>query len=390
MANILYISKYPPIEGGIAAKTYWLAKALAGRGHIIHVVTDAYGVDEQYSIANAGSAPEMPGVFVYRADQEVPWHIPNDSHRAISLLDKTLEIVETTKPDLIVGGYLVPYGIMAFQLSRLTGIPFVLMHGGSDIHKFLLKDVWPNVTARAICAAHCVVTDVDNLAHIARYTDRIEVLPPYVPDPSAFKPTRRKKKEFLTLALVGKTNYHWRHKGWQRVINICSDLGGRLELAVVSQGIGRDDFRSYVPKALRDRIDWRPFVPSWEMPALLHSFDGIFHLNDQLPFPMFSNLVLESLACGTPVITDSTGLPSSYLRHGIDVETAAPAIFPLVLEDCKAATTDLAGHLAMHESSNVFWDCMPAFDRYVASIEKVFLHTIQKQVPLGNRCEEFC
>lgn len=235
MANILYISKYPPIEGGIAAKTYWLAKALAGRGHIIHLVTDAYDVDEQYSIANVGSAPEMPGVSIHRADQEVPWHIPNDSHRAISLLDKALEIVETTKPDLIIGGYLVPYGIMAFQLSRLTGIPFVLMHGGSDIHKFLLKNVWPNLIVTALGAAHCVVTDVDNRAYITRYTDRVKIVPPYVPDPSAFKPVTHRKKERLTLALMGKANYHWRHKGWQQIINIWSDLGGGLGLAVVSE-----------------------------------------------------------------------------------------------------------------------------------------------------------
>ncbi len=317
----------------------------------------------------------MPGVSIHRADQEVPWHIPNDTHRSISLLDKALEIVETTRPDLIVGGYLVPYG--AFQLSRLTGIPLALLHGGSDIHKFLLKNVWPNVIAKALGAAHCVVTDVDNLAHVARYTDRVTVLPPYVPDPSFFKPAKLKKKGRLTLALVGKANYHWRHKGWQQVINIWSDLEGGLELAVVSQGIGLEDFRSFFPKALRDRTDWQTFVPSWDMPTLLHSLDGIFHLNDQLPFPMFSNLVLESLACGTPVITDSASLPSSYLRHGIDLGTAAPAIFPVAFDGSKRVATDLTDHLAKQEG-NVSWDSAPAFNRYVSSIERLFLDTIEK------------
>ncbi|OGR01305.1 MAG: hypothetical protein A2511_15515 [Deltaproteobacteria bacterium RIFOXYD12_FULL_50_9] len=377
MANILYISKYPPLEGGIAAKTYWLANALAGRGHTIHVVTDAYGIDEHYSIPNAGRAPDLPGVFVHRADQDVPWHIPNDSHRSISLLDKALEIVETTRPDLIVGGYLVPYGVVAFQLSRLTGIPLVLMHGGSDIHKFLLKNVWPNVIAKALGAAHCVVTDVDNRAHISRYTDQVKVLPPYVPDPSAFNPAKHQKKGRLALALVGKANYHWRHKGWQQVINIWSDLGGELELTVVSQGIGLKDFRNSVPQALRDRTVWRPFVPSWDMPALLHSFDGIFHLNGQLPFSMFSNLVLESLACGTPVITDTADLPSSYLKHGIDLGTATAAIFPISFDDSKTATTDLAEHLA-NQAGNASWDCASAFNRYISSIESLFLDTIEE------------
>lgn len=29
--NILVISKYPPIEGGVSSQTYWLAKAPAGK-----------------------------------------------------------------------------------------------------------------------------------------------------------------------------------------------------------------------------------------------------------------------------------------------------------------------------------------------------------------------
>jgi len=35
------IGKYPPIEGGVSAKVYWLAKALGERGYEVYIFTNA-------------------------------------------------------------------------------------------------------------------------------------------------------------------------------------------------------------------------------------------------------------------------------------------------------------------------------------------------------------
>ena len=43
--NICILGKYPPIEGGVSTHTYWLARGLAGRGHQVHVVTNADDID---------------------------------------------------------------------------------------------------------------------------------------------------------------------------------------------------------------------------------------------------------------------------------------------------------------------------------------------------------
>ena len=42
------IGKYPPIEGGVSARVYWLAKALGERGHEVHIVTNAQEVESEY------------------------------------------------------------------------------------------------------------------------------------------------------------------------------------------------------------------------------------------------------------------------------------------------------------------------------------------------------
>jgi|ERR1017187_10549493 hypothetical protein len=48
--RICAIVKYPPIQGGVAAQTYWMCRALAARGHDVFVVTNAAEVEPAYRI----------------------------------------------------------------------------------------------------------------------------------------------------------------------------------------------------------------------------------------------------------------------------------------------------------------------------------------------------
>ena len=129
MARIITISKFPPLEGGIAARTYWLAKALGEKGHNIHVVTDRIGVDPLYSIRDYPSDPVLKNVLIHRVSSEGPWTIPSVEQTTIALLNKGLEVIDQHKVDLIEGSYLVPYGVVAWMLSNISGLPLVLRHG---------------------------------------------------------------------------------------------------------------------------------------------------------------------------------------------------------------------------------------------------------------------
>jgi glycosyltransferase involved in cell wall biosynthesis len=375
MAKLIYISKYPPLEGGIAAKTFWLAQALADSGHAVHIITDPINADPNYSIAEANQPPKIPGVFVHRADQSIPWHIPQDNHRTISLVDKALEIIDIEKPDLIVAGYLVPYGIVAFQVSRITGIPFVLCHGGSDIHKFLLNNVWPTILPKTLAAAKLIITDEEGRLHIERYSSRVKMLPPYVPDPTAFNIKQRPTDKYFTLAMIGKSNFYWRDKGWQQIIDICTHLGDEFILTIVTQGVGLEDFKKYASEVLGDRVVWRSFVPPWKMPDLLKSINGLFHFQNKLPFPMFSNLVLESLACGTVVISDTPDLLSIYQKHGIDLSSVETQILSLPVDKPKKAAMNLTRYFSQ-ETNGMAWNSSPDFNTYINSFERGLLDSL--------------
>lgn len=345
MARIALISKYPPLEGGIAAKTYWLAEGLSERGHEVHVITDRADVDSIHTIQDLSSIPNRPGVSIHRPDKPTPWHIPNEHHRALSLLDVALETIREKSPEILMAGYLVPYGVVAFIASSITGIPYVLFHGTSDIEKFLRSGVWNNVWNNVFSDAKFVITDRVQSKTLRQWSNKSVVVSPYIPNPKSFHPRERPTRIRRRVALIGKANYFWRNKGWHHVLKVWRHIPKKIELLVVAQGMGLEDFRAYALSEVGKRITWRPFVPPWEMPALLSSVDAVFIFEKDLPFPSFSNLLLEALYCGTAIITDNDEVKSSYEDYGIDSGHTPDLMLVVPTEEPKEAANSIVRFL---------------------------------------------
>ena len=332
MARIICISKYPPLEGGIAAKTYWLCRALAERGHTLHVITDAENIDTDYcspTFQYQASANNLYNLHIHRPQEKVPWHIPNDPQRSLALLNLALEVVDRHGADVIDTGYLIPYGLVGCLAGQMTGLPYLLRHGGSDLNKFMDAGIWANLITKAFKSASAVITDKTHYEGFCGLSKRVISIPPYIPNPDFFKPAISDKRK-PTLALIGKANYYWRHKGWHRAIEIMKSLGDRFHYLIVSQGIGLKDFRKYVEVGIGSVIEWKEFVHPLEMPQVLQSVNGIFVLQQDLPFPVFSNIVVEALYCDITVITDSPHIVQRLNECGlnIDVESRHVLVIP--------------------------------------------------------------
>lgn len=375
MAKIVCISKYPPLEGGIAAKTYWLTEALSERGHEIHVVTDPFDASPEYTVQQCDLGATST-VKVHRPVAEIPWHIPDERHRALSLLDIALNVIEEVKPDVIDTGYLVPYGIVGYLASRMTDVPFILRHGGSDIAKFLSKGIWSHLLSRAFAEASLVVTGHAHAELLGRYTSRIAIVPPYIPNPDFFNTSNRCVNSAPILALIGKANYYWRHKGWHRIIEIIKALGDSFQHMIVAQGKGLDDFKTLVSNSdLENAIEWAPFVPPWEMPSLLSRIDALFVFEHDLPFPAFSNLVLEALYSGTTVITDSPHLSELYAKEGLSLGDLPGKILPVNADQPETAAKQLLDFFTAGAAvkSSVAAPPVADFDRYIIANEEALM-----------------
>lgn len=349
---------------------------MAKRGHSVHVVTERADVDETHTISGTSTIPCHPNVVIHRTDEVVPWHIPDDRHRSLCLLNKLLETVEGEKPDVIEANYLIPYGLVAYLAGQLTGIPYVLRHGGSDIRKFLVNGLWPELWRRALAGARLIITDTDSQEIIHKWSRQVLTLTPYVPDCSLFDPAPNRDRTRPVLALIGKANYHWQHKGWRRVIDVWHQLEDSFDFFVVSQGMGLENFKSYVHSRLGSKVAWQGFVPPWEMPKLLNSIDGLFFYEADLPFPVFSNIAVEALFCGVTLFVDTERVINHYYAHGLDLGHRARQIVTLPGDNSAEAAEEILNTPYPSASSDVAASELAAYENYLSSNEHAILDCI--------------
>lgn len=331
--RIAFLSKYPPIEGGIAAKTYWLARGLAKRGHEVHVITHEPSAAREYRISGSEQEPDvLSNIHIHRIAEEIPWHIPDDKEYALCLLDLAQKVIKDHDIQIIDSGYLIPYGIVGHQLKLLTNIPHVIRHGGSDIEKFYKQHTLGTVLENAIVNADMIISNKYYEDIFKRAGARVISQPPYIPDAEAFSPEDKSAVK-NRLAYVGKVNYYWQHKSLHLITDIMGELTGQFECCIVGQGNGMSRFRESIGPELESNLQWLPFVPPWEMPRLLRQFDAVFAFESEFPYPSTSNLVMEALCSGLGIITDRPHLQEAYadiieVEEGqvLDVPTSNPSV----------------------------------------------------------------
>ena len=335
--RICLISKFPPIQGGIASKSYWLAQGLAEQGVETHVVTNANCVEKEYFIED--TPPETPpNLIIHFVDPDIPWHIPYSDLYVPRLLDKALQVTRENQIDLIDTGYLIPYGIVGYLLSEITGIPYVLRHGGSDIEKFLLESVFNDLLKKVIQKAAAIITDSHNRELFQSFNSSLHMVPRYIPDERSFKPSISPHGT-PTFAYIGKINHYWRHKSLHRIVDIFSGLKRDYRLIFVGQGKGLEDFSGFVSGHDLAKCEFRQFVHPANMPRLLNEIDFLICFAKDNPIHDFSNVFCEALWSGVTVITDETMDLNIYTEY---VKLAAETqIVNLPLDDVGATQSKI-------------------------------------------------
>ena len=310
--KIAFLSKYPPIEGGISSKTYWLARGLALRGHEIHVITHDITAGREYSIKDDMEIPEDSlNIQVHRTQLDIPWHIPEDNEYSLSLINTAIRVVNEQEIEILDSGYLVPYGIAGDITKLSTQIPHIIRHGGSDLEKFLKQKHLQPLLNLALSNADAVITNRLHVNLFEHLTANLVFQPPYIPDESAFVP-RNKLQLRRRLAVIGKINYHWQHKSLKLIAKIMENLADKFECVIYGQGNGIDSFKESLKQDNLSNFKWSSFVGPWKMPGVLSQVDAIFVFESNLPNPVFSNLVLEAAWMGVGIITDRQDFTDTY------------------------------------------------------------------------------
>lgn len=311
--KICLISKYPPIQGGISSKTYWMSQRLAEIGIEPNVITNSNCIKSEYLIDDNQSETKT-NLFIHYIDPEIPWHIPYSKLYISSLLDKTLEVIDKYQIDLIDTNYLIPYGIVGYLASKIRGIPYIVRHGGSDLAKFLKQGIFSSLLENVIRDARAIITDIKN-ENLFKYTNGvIYKLPRYIPDERYFKPAYAVRK-FPAFAYIGKVNYYWKHKSLDKIVDLFSGVKQEHKLLFIGQGNGFNDFTDFVKQSGLGSYEFKKFIHPEKMPGLLNSIDFLIYFCQDSPIKDFSNIVCEALWSGVTIITDQTIDFNEYLEY---------------------------------------------------------------------------
>ena len=229
-------------------------------------------------------------------------------------MDKALQVIRKNQIDLIDTGYLIPYGIIGYLLSEITGIPYVLRHGGSDLEKFLRKDVFNDLLKNVFQNASAIITDNESREIFQSLNSRLCMVPRYIPDERYFKPSMS-SHDMPTFAYIGKINYYWRHKGLHRIAEIFSGIEGDYRLIFIGQGKGFEKFSEFVSGYGLGDWEFRQFVHPANMPRLLSEIDFLICFAKDDPIRDFSNVFCEALWSGVRVLTDDAMDLGIYAEH---------------------------------------------------------------------------
>lgn len=177
--------EYPPVGGGGGRLCRRVCAALATRGHAVRVVT-----------AGVGSLPSREvreGVEILRPRsfrrREDTCSVPEMGLYLATALPRALALARKWKPDVIHAHFVVPTGLLALAIHKLTGIPFVVTAHLGDVPGGvpeqtrglfrlaapIARKIWHAASGRSAVSAH-----VAGLAATA-FGEPAEIIPNGVP-----------------------------------------------------------------------------------------------------------------------------------------------------------------------------------------------------------------
>lgn len=160
--KICFITKYPPIEGGVSSRAYWLIRGLGREGCKVFVVTNAYEVENEFreNLTGTDLKDYQPkNVKVYNTDPFIdPYFIPYFKPYTEKLASLAIDVIKNYDIQLIDSWYLLPYGIAGFLVKKILDKPQIIRHAGSDISRLFKSPYLSTLFLNVLKSAEKIIT----------------------------------------------------------------------------------------------------------------------------------------------------------------------------------------------------------------------------------------
>lgn len=280
------------------------------------------------------------------------------SSMAISARKLFRDIVERESIDLIDAHYFYPDGVAAARLAAETGVPCVITGRGTDLNLFPEYPAARREILRAVDGAAACITVSDalrtRLIDIGAPAEKVTTLRNGV-DTALFAPVsaadrdairQRHKLAGRTIIAVGNLAPE---KGQMMIVDALRSLPD-VTLVLVGDGPDGDRLDTFIEdNNFAGRVRRLGRVPQSDLPGLYSAADASILASMREGWP---NVLLESMACGTPVIAADVGAVREMVTvpaAGVIVADPTPVAFARAITGLLRSPPDRAATRAHAE-----------------------------------------
>ena len=353
--RILIVSgTFPPRKfGGVTASSFKLATSLKQQGHDVTVYTTDTGNDESHRL----SVPfhnKMNGFDIYYFKNMSNWvAFKYRFHTPVGLIPMLNKINEESFDIIAIQDFRSFMSIVIHRICRRYNIPYIIQARGSlpyDEGNYLFKKLYDIAIGRKILREASKVialskTEVKQYINFGIEKNKIEIIPNGInvadyqalPDKGAFLQKNNfspNEKIILSLGRLNKIKgIDLLLKAFAKVVNEISNV------TLVIAGPDDGDLPRLKNLVMELKINEKVFFvgPLYGNDKLEAYCDATVFVLSSI-YEVFGNTVIESLACGTPVIATSGCHIADVVSHaGIvvdyDADQLKDAILSLVKDE---------------------------------------------------------
>ena len=318
MRVLLVNFEYPPLGGGAANATLFLARALASLGHEPTVLTCALP-----GLAHGGMED---GIRVHRlralrraADRT---NIREMTSFMLASLLGARRVAREERIDAAVTFFTIPCGPAGWLLNRTMGIPYVVSLRGGDVPGHvpeirLFHAVATPFRRAVLKRARAVIANAPGLARLSESRDPVPVhVIPNGVDTEVFRPPEAGEARSADFRILFVGRLH-ELKNIHLILRSAAELqrsGIPVSLDLVGDGPERPALEALAGElGIGERVRWHGWRPKEEVAAL---YRGANCLVNPSRYEGMPNTVLEAMASNLPVVASDVGGNNDLVRTG--------------------------------------------------------------------------
>ncbi|WP_214803156.1 glycosyltransferase [Exiguobacterium sp. ERU656] len=313
--EILFITKFPPIVGGVASQEFWRARLLAMHGYHVRVITNSNEANmnqmstdwnvEDLDWINFKSIDNKGSLTTYFTDcsyvngeiNQEHRHIPMSNMAYSKLVGLGIKVAEKYESSVILSGYLEPYGSVANRISQLRKIPHFQHFAGSDLERLSKIDEVGFNFKNFLERTNLISTSWDKFYRLLSLNVPITNLSPFAAPtilPSELfcekgrKLYQKKDNDFI-VGMYGKYSKFKNIKELLLSIKLLNEQGEKIKVYLLLTGVVEDEVNNLINEMISNgSLIFQNALPPWRISEFIRSCDVICLLENNFPVQVHS------------------------------------------------------------------------------------------------------